>query len=165
MSFSPDGHWLCFNGMNGTLHVYEVESRRLAHVFTAGPDSASTRIFARVSVCEWESQSRWFTRVDDGINIKLIEPGTWRTIAELRGPLEVPVMSVKITPDGSTLLVLRRGGSLERWDLRALGEELHAMGVAFVLPPPTVPPPTAAGLDGSFDVVVPPKTFVSPNGP
>jgi WD40 repeat protein len=103
--------------------------------------------------CIWEPGGRWFAQVSDGVTIRIIEAGTWRVLANLRGPVEQTVSRLCVTPDGAGLVVLRGRGCVEVWDLSRLQTELRALGAGFDLPPPVQPAAVPEALRGDFKTI------------
>lgn len=151
VSFSPDSRRLILMDVRYHWDVHDAPDWQ--KVATSGHPTGGPGTYPSDPALEaaWSSDGSWFTAVNDVTDIHLVKSGAWRIMARLHGPIEKPVSCVIVTPDGSSLVVQRRGGAVEIWDLRKLEEEMRALGMDLRLPPATKPPPAPPGLEGPFD--------------
>ena len=156
-SFSPDSRRMIFMDASHQWSVFAAPDWH--HVASSEKSSATvwTNTLGPALEAAWSPDASWFAAVCDGTDIHLVEAGTWRTLARLHGPLDIPVSSMRVGADGSSLVVQRRDGPVEIWDVRKLGEEMRALGIDLRLPPAITPPSAPPDLAGPFDeVALPP---------
>lgn len=158
VSFSPDSRRLVSTDMNHRWDVYEAPQWH--QIASSGQSDVVTRtkIVGDAVEAGWSPDASWFAAAGEDTDIDLVEAGTWRTMARLHGPIEIPVIDV--TADGSFLVVQRRDGPVEIWNLTKLQEEMRALGMDLRLPPAVTPPPSPPGLEGPFEeLVLPPVSL------
>jgi serine/threonine protein kinase/WD40 repeat protein len=122
LTFSPSGELLVAVGADGRLVVFDPESTAASELETAGslvtaatlsPDSCL--LFAGTS----QGSIRIWERAGD----------RWTTWSELTRA-GLPVRSLKVSPDGTHLLVVRKGSpAVQVWDLARLTDEYRRRGL------------------------------------
>jgi WD40 repeat protein/predicted Ser/Thr protein kinase len=133
--FSPDDRWLAEKDFdNGQLTIFD--TRTWEPVFRTPP----LREEWAVSI-DWSPDGRMLAiSMIDG-RIRLLEAGSWRTLAHLEGCAGDNPGQILFSPCGRNLL----GASkhlMHIWDLPELSRQLTAMGLSLALPlPPTSPAP------------------------
>jgi WD40 repeat protein len=160
VSFSPDSKRLIYVDRRYQWEVYDgpewrqiASSDNLADVGVSYPYGMNLE-------AAWSPDASWFAALCDGTDIQLVECGTWRIMARLHGPLEIPVDSLHITGDGSCLVVQRRDLPVEIWYLRKLEQEMHVLGIDLRLPPPVPHPTSPPGLEGPIEELVLPPLII-----
>lgn len=145
-SFSPDGGWIAFVDNYRQVSIHAAPDWRLAHQFMLPSEGHSRMGLGQLLDSAWSPDSRWFAVASSANEIVVIETGTWRVLATLRGPLRMPSVSLNAGADAASLFVQRRDGSMEIWDLASLSAELKSHGVSNGLPDKKpVPVPVIAG--------------------
>lgn len=125
---SPDGRW--FAKVEGDqLRVFATSTPRLAHEHEIAFRSGHRLPLA------WSPDSRWLAFASERHNITLLDAARGQVIAVLSGSLDDPVMALRFTPDGRTLVLLRDTGVLEFWNLTTLAAELSDQGLPWDMPP------------------------------
>lgn len=131
---SPDGRW-CAEMDGRQLRVMATRTQRVAHEHTV-----AFRLGFGLPLA-WSPDSRWLAYAGQRDDVTLVEAATGQTVAELSGSLDDPIVALRFTPDGRTLVLLHSAGVLEFWDLSVLAAELSAMGLPWELPPALQPAP------------------------
>jgi serine/threonine protein kinase/WD40 repeat protein len=129
VAFSPDGGWLLTTG--GGSRLWRTDT------WEEGPVLGGDACFA--------PDSRLLAVADEGGMIRLLEPASAAEVVRLAAPARMNVMPLGFSPDG-TRLVAGEGETetLILWDLRALREDLQALGLdweALAYPPAAEPGP------------------------
>jgi eukaryotic-like serine/threonine-protein kinase len=126
VTFSPDGRWLATTG----------EGCRLWEVGSWTPRTLLTQERSK------DTNSVAFTpdgrlialQTNDGI-IRLAEVASGREIARLESPGRERLRSMCFSPDGTLLAGPAEFQAIHVWDLRAIRDELSAIGLDWALPP------------------------------
>jgi WD40 repeat protein/tRNA A-37 threonylcarbamoyl transferase component Bud32 len=160
VSFSPDSRRLVFTDRNHRWFVHDAPDWHQVASSGEADNALPTSVAGAAVEAAWSRDASWFAVARDRTDIHLVEAGTWRTMARLHGPLELPVKNVNITSDGSSVVVQRSDGPVEIWNLRKLEEEMHALGIELQLPPAINPPPSPPELAGPFDELVLPPLII-----
>ena len=150
--FSPDSKRMVIMDRKQQWEVYDAPDWHLVASSSGNSTDAAETNTVNLEAA-WSPDSSWFAVVCDGTDIQLVEAGTWRRMARLHGPLEIPVSCMNVAADGSFLVVQRRDLPVEIWDLRKLEEEMSALGIDLRLPRAVTPPPTPPDLAGPFEEV------------
>jgi WD40 repeat protein len=83
----------------------------------------------------FSSDGRMLMVQDDDLSIRLVETETGRKLARLSSPDMCGVNGAVFSPDDSRLVISTQDGpAVHIWDLRAIGNELQAMGLEWELP-------------------------------
>lgn len=123
--FHPDGRTLLVGGARNTTQAWEVGSwREIIHETWNGDGgfSADGRFFAMR------------TKVDR--EIRLLDATTYRELATLTAPNQLPISGLCFSPDGSLLAgACNNSHCVQLWDLRLIRTQLAAMNLDWKLPP------------------------------
>jgi hypothetical protein len=134
--FSPDGRWLAVQGTAGCrlVKVGSWEVRPLDRWDGSTAFSADGSLVA--------------VGLANGV-IRLLDPATWTEVTRLEDPNQGRAGWLNFLPDGTGLVAnFSDGGPLFVWDLRAVRNQLAAMGLDWDQPPyPPVPEREAAPED------------------
>jgi hypothetical protein len=145
--FSADGRWLAQFDLQRRCRVYSTKDWK--GVWLA-PGTSSTALSSDVESAirpVWGPKDAWLA-FTDGMDIHVIEAGTWRSLARLQSPLELPIQYLFCTPDGARIIAQRGGCSVEVWELPQLSREMKELGLDLAIPPPLPAPPISKGLEG-----------------
>jgi serine/threonine protein kinase/WD40 repeat protein len=139
VAFGPDGRWLLTTSGGGRLWR--------AGTWEEGPGlGGRTACFA--------PDGRSLAVEGEGGAIRLVEADSGGELARLGGPVHTPVRPLCFSPDGTRLVALAvETRTLVEWDLRALRQDLQALGLDWDAPPyPAAPaggtlPPLSADVE------------------
>jgi WD40 repeat protein len=70
----------------------------------------------------------------NGRNVRLIDPATGRTLADLTAPDPLPISCLCFSPDDHDLVVAYSTRVIHRWDLHLIREQLAEMGLDWETP-------------------------------
>jgi hypothetical protein len=123
--FSPDGRWLVTAGVD--YHIWDTGSWR------AGPEISLSTKNPVVGVMAFSPDSQVLA-VAHGGRIRLLEPATARTLADLEAPTLSRLMGFCFSRDGTRLIASDGLGQVHAWDLRRIRKRLAAMKLDWDLP-------------------------------
>ncbi len=126
--FSPDGKWLVTSEAEYVL--WEVGTWRPVARF---PRGGYTSVSAAAS---FSDDGTYVAAISDASKIDLIHLGRCAVVARLECPLQLNMIGVSCTPDGTRVIFPGRAGHiLHVWDLPVVRERLATMGLDWEAPP------------------------------
>jgi WD40 repeat protein len=133
LAFSRDGRFLAATSSGGSVHLWDVTSKRELH-----PPEGHT---AGVQAIVWLDAGKRLASWDAGGRVILWDPGTGRPVEGCRG-LDVRPASLAATPDGQGIQGVTQGGTFRRW---RPGSSVQSRGLDL---PSGFGPPLAIDHDG-----------------
>lgn len=149
--FSPDGRWLVV-GTSTEILIYETQSWQLARRLLRDSASAISGLTA------FSPDGRVLAVTHTLRQVRLLEPETGDTLANLDAPSPERITALAFSGDGSVLAAGTDSGVIQIWRLRDLRQRLAAMGLdwaeevrgqASVAGNPRVVPASAAARKGA----------------
>lgn len=157
--FSPDGKQLVMVDVTYGWKLYGEDAWKRPEM-KVKPGYDTVKNSGAVSTSQlpaWAKSGRWFAASPDGKRVSLVDAASQRVHLTLESPIDLMIDTMLVSEDERTLVLQRRGGTIEVWHLEKLLRELAALGVAGTLPSPPATKPTPPELTGEFDeIALPP---------
>ena len=147
--FSPDGRFLAAVAQGeADYHVYRTDSWQ-EHMLVPGPEGQRP---ATIEDFAFSPNGENLAVVNPPYNLQLYSTSGRRRVAILEPPHEMVVNSLSFSPDSASLAVMQRDSVIGLWNLRALRQELSALGLDWEeapYPPPSAPSPVSHSASAS----------------
>jgi WD40 repeat protein len=132
--FSPDDRWLAEKDLDN-MQIIIYDTRSWKPVFRTQPIEEE-----RPGSIDWSPDGRMLAMSMASNKVRLIEAGSWRTLANLDGSIQ-DAGQVLFSPCGRQLLEYSEV-LIDLWDLVAMSEKLAPIGLSMGFPPPSsIPSP------------------------
>lgn len=150
--FSPDGKQLVMVDVTYGWKLYGEDAWKRPEM-KVKPGYTTVKNSGAVSTSQlpaWAKSGRWFAASPDGRRVSLVDATTQQVHLTLESPINPMIDTMLVSEDERTLVLQRRGGSVEVWHLELLVRELQALGVTVTLPAPPERKPTPPEQAGEF---------------
>jgi hypothetical protein len=154
-AFSPDGRHLVMVDVSYEWKLYGQDAwARPEKVVDPGHKTVKDGGTVTGSqIPAWARSGRWFAVSPDGKRVSLVDLATQQELLTLESPIDLMIDVMLVSEDERTLVLQRRGGSVEIWHLDRLAREMRALGVEVALPDPPPPKATPTDLAGEFEEI------------
>ena len=133
ITFSPDGRWLATCNQN-LCGFWETGSWKCVH--NIAREAGATQV-----AIAFTDDSRLAAIATTPRDVRLIEAGSWREIANFEAPDPQFISHLCFSADGGYLAVATETKQIQLWDVRSIRRQLAAMNLDWDVPPLPAPPP------------------------